>query len=217
MGGYFPYRCLRNVGIEITDPATEPTPLIPKVTQAETDGTYLIDCSNLSEKARRTSFEAGSSLGSHDDESPQNRPYAKFRVSAGTKEAIFPEPTCTWDRGWLGWQAEWNDQRWGYFQTLTPSGGYRTPNLRELLIMATRLPNDAWIKELEDSYKPQWGTTQYSTMELYYLTMTKFSRGGVDPYEDRNHGFRLNPRDMTLGAIPNNEGDGYVRPVKDEM
>ncbi len=212
MEGKFPYRCLRNIGIDITDPATEPTPLIPKVTQAETDGTYLIDCSNLSEKARRTSFEASSSLGAHDDESPQNRPYAKFRVSAGTKEAIFPVPTCTWG-GIIGYTPSWNDKKWGNFQTQTPSGGYRTPNLRELLIMATRLPNDAWIKKVTS----EKGWSQQSTMNLYYLTMTKFSRGGEAPYADRNHGFRLNPRDMTLGAIPNNEGNGYVRPVKDEM
>lgn len=212
MEGKFPYRCLRNIGIDITDPATEPTPLIPKVTQAETDGTYLIDCSNLSEKARRTSFEASSSLGAHDDESPQNRPYAKFRVSAGTKEAIFPVPTCTWG-GIIGYTPSWNDKKWGDFQTQTPSGGYRTPNLRELLIMATRLPNDAWIKKVTS----EKGWSQQSTMNLYYLTMTKFSRGGEAPYADRNHGFRLNPRDMTLGAIPNNEGNGYVRPIKDEM
>lgn len=211
MGGKFPYRCLRNVGIDITNPATEPTPLIPIVTQAETDGTYLIDCSNLSEKARRTSFEAGSSLGSHDDESPQNRPYAKFRVSAGTKEAIFPEPICIWG-GIIGYSPSWNDKKWGDFQTQTPSSGYRTPNLRELLIMATRLPDDAWIKKVTSKK----GLIE-SKMDLFYLTMTKFSRGGVYPYGDRNHGFRLNPRDMTFGAIPNNEGNGYVRPVKDEM
>ena len=78
--------------------------------------------------------------------------------------------------------------------------------------MATRLPNNAWIKKVTS----EKGWSQ-STMNLYYLTMTKFSRGGVYPYADRNHGFRLNPRDMTLGAIPNNEGNGYVRPVKDEM
>lgn len=191
MGGKFAYRCIRNVGIDITDPTEEPTPLISKVTQAETDGTYLIDCSNLSEKARRTSFEASSSLGTHDDESPQNRPYAKFRVSAS--DNLFPNPNN--DRDGTTWE---------YFQTQNPPYGYRTPNLRELLIMATRLPNNAWTKQVNYS-------------NIYYLTMTKFSRGGKEPYTDRNHGFRLNPRDMTLGAIPNNEGNGYVRPVKDEM
>lgn len=210
MNGTFPYRCLRNVGIDITDPKKEPVALIPKVTQAESDGTYLIDCSNLNEKARRTSYEAGSSLGRHDDESPQNRPYAKFRVSAGTEEAIFPKPNCSWDWDWV-WKATWNDQKWDYFQTQTPSGGYRTPNLRELLIMATRLPDNAWITSDYSEYR-----IYDSTMNLYYLTMTKFSRGGIEPYKDRNHGFRLNPRDMTLGAIPNNEGNGYVRPIKDE-
>ena len=57
MGGQYAYRCIRNLGIGLDDPNVEPTPLIPKVTQAEPDGTYLIDVSNLSEKARRLSYE----------------------------------------------------------------------------------------------------------------------------------------------------------------
>ena len=44
---------VRNLGIDLADPDTEPMALIPKVTSAESDGTYVIDCSNLSPKARR--------------------------------------------------------------------------------------------------------------------------------------------------------------------
>ena len=210
MNNKFPYRCLRNVGLEITDPDEEPEPLIP-MAQEEADGTYLIDCSNLNEKARRTSFEAGSSLGAHDDESPQNRPYAKFRVSAGGEEDIFPIPRCNWNGDWLPGHS-WNDQGWDDFQRQNPTNGYRTPNLRELLIMATRLPKEAWVQSVYSSNR-----LYNSTMYPYYLTMTKFSRGGKEPYTDRTLGFRLNPDNMTLGAIPNNDDNrGYVRPVKDE-
>ncbi len=215
MDGRFPYRCLRNVGIEITHIDQEPTALIQKLEpeDAEADGTYLIDCSNLNEKARRTSFEAGSSLGAHDDESPQNRPYAKFRVSAEGEGNIFPVPYCNWTHDWgLFYDENWNDEQWIYFQQQNPLGGYRTPNLRELLIMATRLPESAWVKSIYS----ERGLSN-DTMYPYYLTMTKFSRGGKEPYTDRTLGFRLNPDNMTLGAIPNNDDNrGYVRPVKDE-
>ena len=71
----------------------EPTPLIPKVTQVELDDTYPIDVSNLSEKARRLSYEA-SSLPTHNDLSPYNRPYAKFRVAANNAELSYTEHRC---------------------------------------------------------------------------------------------------------------------------
>ena len=201
MGNKFPYRCLRNLGLKLEEIDKEPVALIP-IAEIQSDGTYIIDCSNLSEEARRTSFEASSSLGIHDDLSPQNRPYAKFRVTKADKEGVYPVPNCEWDL----WNPSWNQHGWTYFQTQNPTNGYRTPNLRELLIMATRLPEGAWTKSVYS--KSGWFD---STMDLYYMTMTKFSRGG----ESRSEGFRLNPREMSFGAIPNGEGNGYVRPVQD--
>ena len=80
LGNKFTYRCVRNLGIGLDAPESEPVALIPRVTAAEADGTYVIDCSNLSPKARRQSIETGN-LPQHNDLSPYNRPYAKFRVA----------------------------------------------------------------------------------------------------------------------------------------
>ena len=201
---------MRNLGIDLENPEKEPSPLIPKVTAAEDDGTYLVDCSNLSQKARRNSYEAGPSLGTHDDLSPQNRPYKYFRVTAANNDGISPKPTHT---GTIF--GGWNSQNWTYYQTAQTvvQRGYRIPNFRELLIMATRLPEDAWVKRAEDR-----NVGLMFSLDLYYMTITDFSRKGISEL-GKGGGFRMNPRDLTLGAIPSRGGDlddGYIRPVKDE-
>ena len=74
--------------------------------------------------------------------------------------------------------------------TITPSG-YRIPNLRELLIMQTRLPDDAW-----KSY-PGAGLTDNGGGKAMYLSFTSFSRrstetGGDGTLPNKNGGFRFN-------------------------
>lgn len=217
VGNTYAYRCMRNLGIKMDDPTTVPTPLIPKVTQAETDGSYLIDVSNLSEKARRLSFEAGSTLGAHSDTDPQNRPYEKFRVAPvgedynnmGNKPEIYVAGT-----GRYRSLAFDNDANWSSYQTITLPDGYRLPNLRELLIMGTRLPDSAW-KTYEASYR-YWGSYYTVTGKAMYLSMTSFSRRyTVDGYSGRE-GFRFNAKDQSIGVPPTGDtGKGYVRGVKD--
>lgn len=79
--------------------------------------------------------------------------------------------------------------------------------------MATRLPEDAWVKRAEDR-----DVGLMFSLDLYYMTITDFSRKGISEL-GKGGGFRMNPRDLTLGAIPSRGGDlddGYIRPVKDE-
>ena len=201
----YAYRCIRNLGIELASLDQEPEPLIPKVTAAESDGTYLIDVTNLSEKARRTSFEAGS-LPPHNDESPYNRPYGKFRVAPS--DADEPEPRRT--------VSDWrNDRLWSQFQTYSPTKsqnkGYRLPNLRELLIMQTRLPGNAWAE-----YSSLIGTNSSKAM---YMSYTSFSRGtygdGDGTVSNKNGGFRFNAQDGSIGATERTNDGGYARFVKD--
>ncbi|MEO4806107.1 fimbrial protein [Bacteroides thetaiotaomicron] len=212
--GQYTYRCIRNLGIGLDEPETEPTALIPNVTQAESDGTYLIDVSNLSEKARRLSYEA-STLPTHNDQSPYNRPYAKFRVAASDQD--YPAPGINVD-GLNRWSWK-NDQKWSWYQTasITPKG-YRVPNLRELLIMGTRLPASAW-----KTYEGEWGwpiTIYRHSSKAMYMTYTSFSRGtynGDGSISGKNGGFRFNAEDNSIGATGTNADDGYVRGVKDEQ
>lgn len=218
VGNTYAYRCMRNLGINLDNPNTEPTPLIPKVTQAESDGSYLIDASNLSEKARRLSFEAGSTLGAHSDTDPQNRPYEKFRVAPVGEDYNNQGNKPTTGTKILEWQRVFtftNDGNWSQYQTLVLPNGYRLPNLRELLIMGTRLPEKAW-NTYEATYKPIIGDIQHYYSKAMYLSMTSFSRRyTVDGYSDRE-GFRFNAQDHSIG-VPwlKDDGKGYVRGVKD--
>ena len=215
MGGKYAYRCIRNLGVGLDDPETEPTPLIPDVTAAESDGTYVIDCTNLSEKARRLSREV-SKLPAHNDEQPSNRPYGKFRVAAN--DADYPTPKI--DVNALNrWNWE-DDHDWVWYQTvsITPSG-YRVPNLRELLIMGTRLPKDAWR-----TYTGKWGwpvTIYTHSSKAMYMTYTSFSRGsygtGNSSISGKNGGFRFNAEDGSIGATGSKADGGYVRGVRDEQ
>ena len=211
VNGKYTYRCIRNLGIGLDNPNVEPTPLIPDVTQAEPDGTYLIDVSNLSEKARRLSYEA-SSLPTHNDLSPYNRPYAKFRVAAN--DADFPTPKI--DVNVLNrWSWE-GDHDWKWYQTasITPRG-YRVPNLRELLIMGTRLPANAW-----KTYSGHFGLYHHESKAMY-MTYTSFSRGtyngGDGSISGKNGGFRFNAEDGSIGATGSKADGGYVRGVRDEQ
>lgn len=214
----YAYRCMRNLGINLDDPTTVPTPLIPKVTQAESDGSYLINASNLSEKARRLSFEAGSTLGAHSDTDPQNRPYEKFRVAPAGKDYNnqnnIPETDV---RGYIGnrYLVFTNAGNWSQYQTLVLRDGYRLPNLRELLIMGTRLPESAW-NTYEATYKPVIGSTQHYYSKAMYLSMTSFSRRYTVPGYSSRDGFRFNAQDQSIGVPPTDDtGKGYVHGVKD--
>ena len=214
----YAYRCMRNLGINLDNPNTEPTPLIPKVTKAESDGSYLIDASNLSEKARRLSFEAGSTLGAHSDTDPQNRPYEKFRVAPVgedyNNQGLKPT-TGTKVSGWERVFTFTNAGNWSQYQTLVLRDGYRLPNLRELLIMGTRLPETAW-NTYEATYRPIIGSTQYYYSKAMYLSMTSFSRRYIVPGYRSREGFRFNANDQSIGVPPTDDtGKGYVHGVKD--
>lgn len=218
----FTYRCVRNLGIDLADPDTEPMALIPKVTSAESDGTYVIDCSNLSPKARRQSMETGH-LPVHNDLSPYNRPYTKFQVA--TVDQDYPTPSLSVDfRGNESWS---NDRDWVIYQNdenVTPSG-FRVPNLRELLIMQTRLPREAW-----KTYQGRFTLiSPWHYSRAMYLSYTTFSRGtyttgggdgtfnGQNGRPNKGGGFRFNAEENSIGATGAGTGghEGYIRAVRD--
>ena len=104
LGNKFTYRCVRNLGIGLAAlEKREPVALIPRVTAAEADGTYVIDCSNLSPKARRQSIETGN-LPQHNDLSPYNRPYAKFRVATRDQDFENAGRERTWSIPAFRWR-----------------------------------------------------------------------------------------------------------------
>ena len=206
--GKYAYRCVRNLGIALDNPDTEPLPLY---TYTETNGEYLIDVTRLNPNSRRENFESGY-LPEHTDVQISNLPYAKFQVQG----VDIPSPQCD-TRGNLLTGVTFyfkNEQRWTdckqYEDDGLITGGYRLPNLRELLIMLNTLPETAW-KSYEATYL---GRTY--TSKAMYMCKTQFSRAGKDHFGTNRLSFRMNADNKSIGLL-NDAGTegGYIRAVKD--
>lgn len=206
----FSYRCVRNLGISLADPNETPSNLIEVAEQS--DGSYLVDVTNMNPKSRRTTMTRDPMLPPHNERDILNKPYAKFLVM--NSDSDMPVPDVSLGRSgfiiytyYLVWG---NANAWQYYQTYEgyPTG-YRIPNQRELLIMASRLPADAW-KTYSAS---RWGHTLSS--KAIYLCQTAFSMDGDYPYDSNRDGFHYNA-ESGLFVLQNNQDEkGYVRPIKD--
>lgn len=174
-GNMFSYRCARNLGLKLTEPDAEPDDLIEVI--PESGGSYLIDATNLNVKARRTNYEVNP-LPLHNERDKNNMPYAKFRIHSN----LYPN----------------SKQNWDYFQTYKGyPNGFRIPNLRELLILSTRLPSSAWTSNS-------------------YMCQTGFSMKGDYHYNENRVGFYWDSSSGNIVLINDKEDDkGYVRPVQD--
>lgn len=185
-GPFYSYRCLRNLGIPLDQPNKEPADLV-SVHRMGTPRGYQIDVTNMNEKSRRPNYETV--LAAHNERQQDNRPYAYFEVHPD----YFPQGD-----NWYTWQ---------YYQTNNHCPkGYRIPNQRELLIMSTRLPGEAW----EDGYRGD-----------HYMSQTAFSLMGQPPYTDKRVGFIWHKNGnfiLVNGSFDENGKPneiGVVRPVKD--
>lgn len=178
-GEYYSYRCLRNLGIPLDQPDQEPADLVSVHQIGATRG-YQIDVTNMNEKSRRTNFETA--LAAHNERQQDNRPYAYFEVHSDYFAGAY--------NNWYTWQ---------YYQTYNPCPtGYRIPNQRELLIMSTRLPGEAW----KDGYAGE-----------HYMSQTAFSMMGQPPYTIDRVGFIWHKNGNFI--LVNGGETGVVRPVKD--
>ena len=232
--GRYAYRCVRNLGIDIDKPDTEPEDLVDVT--ANGDGTYTIDLSRMNPKSLRTSSDGGIPLPDGDEKSLNNRPYTKFIVGAdiyGADEPYdnvvsfydgLPEPGST--------QAGYNWRNSGYWAQFQPPNnpcpaGYRIPNQRELLIMSSRLTSDQWpIYRDEDAVSYRWrlfppGYVEYSDpqearWQEYYMCQTSFSMNGMGPYSNElREGFMWGYSNGVFMLQNKRTEVGYVRCVKD--
>ena len=231
-GENYSYRCIRNLGLSLDIPDEIPEDLIKPVDNK--DGTYTLDITNMSEKSRRTNLETVP-LPNHPETSANNRPYAKFMVAGETIPSPEANPQNGGDTDWFGESTEgetdliWgNAMYWQYYQTYDPCpSGYRIPNQRELMIMASRLPDTFWDKD-ERTVTVTWHEGLLNREEFkdltekpYYICQTSFSLNGNPPYDEmengvyKREGFLWNA-DNNVFMLQNNRSErGYVRCVKD--
>ena len=225
----FSYRCARNLGLPLDKPEELPADLV-SVTE-EADGSYLIDMTNMSVKARRPNYEVNR-LPAHDERDADNRPFAKFRVHkdcyAYPLEVVNGDRTGRWD-----WSTEddagykWiNKQNWLYYQTVDPSPeGYRIPNQRELLIMSSRLTSEQWpVYSVTATYWVRddiWGNEHQETKTFSdlnpdrYVCQTAFSLNGNSPYTSLREGFLWEPKTGVFFLQNKRDETGWIRPVQD--
>lgn len=214
-GSLYAYRCVRNLGITLDNPDTEPLPLY--TCTETTNGEYLIDVTRLTPNSRRENFEPGY-LPEHTDIQISNLPYAKFQVQGAGSD--FPAPKYDVQMtGWEGLSPVYdlvfnNEQTWEECLQYEDGGsltvGYRLPNQRELLIMLNILPDKAW-RSYQESH---WTGTK--SKKAMYMCKTRFSRAGKDHFGANRLSFRMNANDKSIGLLNDATSDrGYIRAVKD--
>lgn len=231
MGNKYNYRCVRNLGLSLNDPDAVPEDLI----QVSPDG-KTFDITNMNVKARRT-LAVTEPLPPHNEKSDINRCYAKFEVGP-----VNPVPEYEPQNGnrWLvelgGSSKDETDLKfnntyeWDYYQTKeNRKDGYRIPNQRELLVLATRLPEEYWPKHTVDVtwWEWHWGDitrTQYTgqiTKSPVLMSQTLFSLAGKEDYGLLRRGFMWQPgaNFFLENSYQNKDGSyydkGYLLLIKD--
>lgn len=206
-GGYYSYRCIRNLGIAVTNVKHDPDPLITIINTGSDDlGPYTFDLSRVNPKSIRSSKIENNSF--HHNNESDNRPYLAFSMDPGT----YPEP----DLGEIGiiWEDLFNNAlSWQSYQTYNPCpDGYRVPNLRELLIMSSLLPENAWETFTENKL---WDPR---VEKAVYVSFTSFALENEYSNYNGRHGFLWQAQSQEITLLQANdkkEEYGYVRCIQD--
>lgn len=205
-GEYYSYRCVRNLGIDVNDTDTTPQDLVEP--EGDGLGPYTFNLSRLNPKSLRE-YPVTGRQATHTHDQDINRPYIGFKMLAETRNSSGDAPY------YIG--SFQNDNYWNAYQENNNAcpDGYRVPNQRELLIMSTRLPDDAW--ETYGTLIPGKAT---------YMSYTAFALNNQFDYEHRD-GFMYDAetRAFTLQnwekpTFPWSQGEpaesGYVRCIQDQ-
>lgn len=171
----YDYRCIRNLGINITDTDQSPSHYAVVTGPSYESNNryyYTIDVSRINSRALRSSPDNGINLPLGHERSQHNQPFSSFDVLVGDRQAYDPDSnTFSWTvmRNWL------DDGK-----NPCPAG-WRVPNQREFLIMMSSLTND-YIEGSPYS----WGNLGYNLG-----IATSFSFNGLSPnYENgQRYGF----------------------------
>lgn len=205
-GEYYSYRCVRNLGIDVNDTDTTPQDLVEP--EGDGLGPYTFNLSRLNPKSLRE-YPVTGRQATHTHDQDINRPYIGFEMLADTRNARGDAPS---------YRASFqNDNYWNAYQGNNNAcpDGYRVPNQRELLIMSTRLPDDAW-----ETYGP------VRREKAIYMSYTAFALNNQYNYKHRdgfmynadNGRFSLQNWEEPIWPWPWEQGikeSGYVRCIQD--
>lgn len=203
-GEYYSYRCVRNLGIDVNDTDENPQDLI--IVEGSGLGPYTFYLSRINPKSLRE-YPVTGSQATHTHDQAINRPYKGFVMDTDTRNARGEEP----DYSYSVWDVKYvfkNADTWGDFQNNNSSAcppGYRIPNQRELLIMSTRLPENAW-ERFDGLLRSE---------KAIYMSYTAFALNNQFNFEHRD-GFMYSAETgvFTLQNWPGIES-GYVRCIQD--
>lgn len=182
----YDYRCIRNLGVAISDPDQSVSHYATNEGRSLDSGTdsyyYTVDVTRLNSRAIRSSSDDGRNLPIDNERSQNNRPYSKFDVLTGTYSHAA--------NSWISMTEAVN-------KNINPCpDGWRIPNQREMLILINTVSQINWSVGRQP-------------------TLTTFSFNGVAPNYtagDR-YGFMYDGTNFML--LTGNEGDYLFRCVRD--
>lgn len=199
----YDYRCIRNLGINITDSDQSPSHYAVVDGPHDESGNeyyYTIDVSRINSRALRSSPYQEGNLPLGHERSQYNQPYSSFDVLVGDERAYEP------DRG--QYTFPWTTMRdWLNKQQNPCPDGWRVPNQREFLIMMSSLTDDY----IEKGSPYTWGDIGYDLG-----IATSFSFNGMGLYGDgMRYGFMYEKGNLFLHGQAHIDTDLLFRCVRD--
>ena len=163
----YDYRCIRNLGINITNPDQSPShyAIVDGPYNESGNEYYTIDVSRINSRALRSSPDDGINLSLGHERSQYNQPFSSFDVLVKDKRAYEP-----WGQTYT---FPWTTMRDWLNRNQNPCpDGWRVPNQREFLIMMSSLTNDYIV----EGSPYRWGNLGYNLG-----IATSFSFNGMSP------------------------------------
>lgn len=205
----YDYRCIRNLGINITDINQSPSHYAVVSGPSYDDESvqyYTIDVSRINSRALRSSPYQEGNLPLGHERSQYNQPFSSFDVKVGDVQAYQGSYWNPYEFDWLE-MSNWLNS----YRNPCPNG-WRVPNQREFLIMMSSLTD-----EYLGNSPFEWNNIPYNN-PLGIATSFSFNglkaNDGTEIYSDERYGFEFSQGNLYL----HNKGNNftlYFRCVRD--